>query len=165
MAEKILRCQFCEISFDIKWHCETCSLSMCDTCCTNIHSKIKNLHDHIIQRVSTESKENYNLEESKQVKLNQVRCSTHRENTCLLFCQNCDKSVCASCVIQPNQRKELAKIFDIRKSKLVEMKTSIDQSYQLFYENTTRYTAIGSMLFEQYNEIKEKIEEKKRNKY
>ncbi|CAG2204468.1 unnamed protein product [Mytilus edulis] len=49
MASKYANCQFHEESPDVKWHCKTCDLNLCDICNTKIHSKSEKLSEHKVE--------------------------------------------------------------------------------------------------------------------
>lgn len=159
MADKALHCHICEVCPDVKWYCESCNLNVCDVCCTNIHSKIQSLKEHIIHDIA--SSEKSALGSDKKVRLNQIHCSSHGDKTCLVFCQNCDKSLCSSCVIQSHQHDELAKLYDVRRNKLVNLKEELDISYECFHDKAEKYKDVDSTLYKQHTEISEKIEGRK----
>lgn len=47
-----------------------------------------------------------------------MKCTTHNDRTCFLFCKNCDQPVCSSCIISIHQNHTLCEIDDAYEEKV-----------------------------------------------
>ena len=152
MAQNSLKCQFCKISLEVKWKCETCDVLFCNSCRINIHAILKNSHEHDVIDFK-ETDRTY----SDKVDLKSIPCSTHLEHNCLMYCRNCDKSVCSSCLINPSDKIELTRIYDIKHKSLKELKQQIENILPFFEGKVTEFRKIDSELLFQHRQISQKI--------
>ncbi|XP_063442813.1 E3 ubiquitin-protein ligase TRIM45-like [Mytilus trossulus] len=110
-------CQFCEESICIKWKCINCDLFLCELCNSRIHSKSKSSKDHkVIERKDFESEKA--LETTRQVDLTRMACTQHNDETCLLYCNNCDRPVCSECLIGDHQNHKYSRLDIVYERKL-----------------------------------------------
>ncbi|XP_076075705.1 uncharacterized protein LOC143046427 [Mytilus galloprovincialis] len=93
-AQDIISCNLCESETKLKWKCLDCDLLMCNKCCDKVHPKFKNAKDHSIVDI-------------KQVGVSggvrhqdftNIKCKVHTSQSCCIFCSNCDKLACPSCI-------------------------------------------------------------------
>ncbi|VDH98981.1 Hypothetical predicted protein [Mytilus galloprovincialis] len=155
MAQNLLKCQFCKISSNVKWKCETCDVFFCDPCRINTHVLLKNSHGHDV----TDYKD-IDTECSDKVNLKIISCSTHPEHSCLVYCRNCDKSLCPSCLITPSDQEELKRIYDLRRESLRELRQQVDKLLPFFEEKAAELKILEFNTLSQYNKINEKISER-----
>ncbi|XP_052070892.1 E3 ubiquitin-protein ligase TRIM36-like [Mytilus californianus] len=155
MAQNIILCQFCEISFEITWKCFNCDLVPCSRCTKN-HSKFGGSEDHcIIDLNKIGSPEN--VEIIRKFNLRNIRCTTHKEERCPLFCKDCNKPVCSFCVIESEHRghniDKLITVYNNQLSDLKDIKERIEKNYSDLKISVKESTSTS----DNYNEIKEKI--------
>ncbi|XP_071177768.1 uncharacterized protein [Mytilus edulis] len=155
MAQNLLKCQFCKISSNVKWKCETCDVFFCDPCRINTHALLKNSHGHAV----TDYKD-IDTECSDKVNLKTIPCSTHPEHSCVVYCRNCDKSLCPSCLINPSDQEELIRIYDIRRESLTELRQQIENILPFFEEKAAEFQNLESKSISQYDSIKQIISDR-----
>ncbi|VDH98982.1 Hypothetical predicted protein [Mytilus galloprovincialis] len=155
MAQNLQTCQFCKISSKIKWKCKTCGVFFCDPCRINIHAVLKYSHEHDVNDYTYKDTVN-----SDTVNLKSIPCSTHPENGCLIFCRNCDKSLCSSCLVYPFDQEELTRIYDVRRESLRELKHQIEKVLPFFEEKCAEFQDLESNSLSQYHQIRQKISER-----
>ncbi|XP_052084848.1 uncharacterized protein LOC127722039 [Mytilus californianus] len=104
-----ITCQLCEIpNKKITWKCEDCDLLMCGNCRENIHSKVKTSEDHhIINIKDIGKKENKGNE---KIKVSNIKCNTHQLQICCLYCKDCSKVVCPTCITDVHNGHKLQNI-------------------------------------------------------
>ncbi|CAG2252073.1 TRIM46 [Mytilus edulis] len=139
MAQNSVRCQFCKISLEVKWKCKTCDVIFCDSCRLNIHAILKNSHEHDVMDFK-DTERNC----SDNVDLKSIPCSTHLEQSCLIYCRNCDKSLCSSCLIYPSDQTELTRIYHLRRESLDELKQQIENTLPFFEAKSAEFRSLDS---------------------
>ncbi|VDI72198.1 Hypothetical predicted protein [Mytilus galloprovincialis] len=133
-AQTPVTCQFCEESSDIRWRCINCDVFMCQICTTKIHRKIKSAEKHEILNL----KDCGGIDAAqaiRKVELQDMPCSTHIGHTCCVYCMDCGKPVCASCLIESHQKhkyKTLNEIYDTTFSKMKEVQNKLESSLEFF---------------------------------
>lgn len=152
MTQTVQTCQFCKISSEIKWKCKTCEVFLCDLCRINIHTVLKNSHEHDV--IDYTDKDTVN---SDTLNLKIIQCSTHPKHSCLIFCRNCDKSLCSSCLVNPFDQEELTRIYDVRFEALRELKHQIEKVLPFFEEKCAEFQDLESNSLSQYHQIRQTI--------
>ncbi|XP_076099818.1 uncharacterized protein LOC143069192 [Mytilus galloprovincialis] len=160
MACKSGNCQFCEESTEVKWHCQSCDLNLCDVCNKKIHSKIDKLSGHKVF-LSQHGGQIEDFENSRKVDLKEISCSKHNNKKCLTYCLNCNKSLCSFCLIRPFQYEELSKVYEEKYLLLKDLKSKIDECYPFFEEKAATFKTMDDREVSKHNEIKEKISNRK----
>lgn len=155
MAKNKHTCQFCKILTEIKGKCKTCEVFFCDPCRINNHAVLKNAHEHDVNDYTY--KDNVN---SDTVNLKCIPCYTHPEHSCLIFCRNCDKSLCSSCLVNPFDQEELTRIYDVRRESLRELKHQIEKVLPFFEEKCVEFHDLESNSLSQYQQIRQAISER-----
>ncbi|VDI53477.1 Hypothetical predicted protein [Mytilus galloprovincialis] len=113
-------CQFCETSREITWRCLNCDLFLCRICNSKIHSKIKSSEGHTIVHLDQCGTEE-TVNDIRKLDLKQMKCTTHNDRTCFMFCKICDKPICSSCIINIHQNHTLCEISDAYEEKLADI--------------------------------------------
>ncbi|XP_052103642.1 uncharacterized protein LOC127737149 [Mytilus californianus] len=160
MASKYANCQFCEGSEDVNWHCQSCDLNLCDLCNTKIHTKSEKLSEHKVELLK-DGESIKELENLRKVNLKEIACSKHMDQKCVTYCLNCDKSLCASCLIRPFQYEKLNKVYEEKYLLLKDLKSKIDDCYPFFEEKAADFRKRDDDEVEKHNEINEKIFKRK----
>ncbi|VDH98983.1 Hypothetical predicted protein [Mytilus galloprovincialis] len=155
MAQNSLKCQFCKISLEVKWKCKTCDVIFCDSCRLNIHAILKNSHEHDVMDFK-DTERNC----SDNVDLKSIPCSTHLEPSCLIYCRNCDKSLCSSCLIYPSDQIELTRIYYLRRESLDELKQQIENTLPFFEAKSAEFRSRDSKLLSQHRQISQEISDR-----
>ncbi|CAG2251123.1 unnamed protein product [Mytilus edulis] len=155
MAQNSLKCQFCKISLEVKWKCKTCDVIFCDSCRLNIHAILKNSHEHDVMDFK-DTERNC----SDNVDLKSIPCSTHLEQSCLIYCRNCDKSLCSSCLIYPSDQIELTRIYHLRRESLDELKQQIENTLPFFEAKSAEFRSLDSKLLSQHRQISQEISDR-----
>lgn len=155
MAQNSLKCQFCKISLEVKWKCETCDVIFCDSCRLNIHTILKNSHEHDVMDFK-DTERNC----SDNVDLKSIPCSTHLEQSCLIYCRNCDKSLCSFCLIYPSDQTELTRIYHLRRESLDELKQQIENTLPFFEAKSAEFRSLDSKLLSQHRQISQEISDR-----
>ncbi|CAC5393390.1 unnamed protein product [Mytilus coruscus] len=156
MARKYANCQFCDESADVKWHCQSCDLNLCEICNTNIHTKSEKLSEHNVDLLK-DGECILDLENRRKVDLKEIACSKHVDQKCVTYCLNCDKSLCSSCLIRPYQYEELRKVYEEKCFLLKDLKSKIDECYPFFEEKAADFRKRDDNEIKKHNEVKEKI--------
>ncbi|XP_071131765.1 E3 ubiquitin-protein ligase TRIM45-like [Mytilus edulis] len=159
MAQNVILCQFCEISKEISWKCFNCDIVLCNKC-IKIHSKFGGSKDHCIIDLK-QARTPENLDIIRKFNLNNIHCTTHKEERCPLFCQDCIKPVCSFCVIEPEHKghnfDKLSTVYSNQLAELRNIKERIE-NYSGLTESLKECTSTS----DHYNEIKEKIIQRER---
>ncbi|XP_071150290.1 uncharacterized protein [Mytilus edulis] len=109
-----INCNLCETEKNIKWKCLTCGVLMCSTCKDKIHLRIAKDHKVVdIKNVGLPVEE---------LDFKNIICPEHSEQSSCLFCTNCDKLVCPTCVATVHKKHDLIEISDAYKSKIERLK-------------------------------------------
>ncbi|CAG2204467.1 unnamed protein product [Mytilus edulis] len=156
MASKYANCQFCEGTADVKWHCNSCDLNLCDLCNTKIHTRSEKLSEHKVELLKDEES-NKELENVRKVNLKEIACSKHSDQKCVTYCLNCDKSLCASCLIRPFQYEKLNKVYEEKYLLLKDLQSKIDECFPFFEEKAADFREKDDNEVDKHNKIKEKI--------
>ncbi|VDI53203.1 Hypothetical predicted protein [Mytilus galloprovincialis] len=155
-------CQFCKESFEIKWKCINCNLFLCKLCNSRIHSNIALLKDHIAINLEDCGSE-YDFEISRKLDLTKQSCSIHSEEKCVLYCNDCDRSVCSDCVIQDHKNQDyhdfckMNHIYDKKLKMIKDMKQEIKSGILFFQREEENLEQVLSDGNKQYTENREKI--------
>ncbi|CAG2230207.1 unnamed protein product [Mytilus edulis] len=93
-AQDIISCNLCESETKLKWKCLDCDLLMCNKCCDKVHPKFKNAKDHTIVDIKQVGVSGTN----RNLDFTNIKCKVHTTQSCCIFCSNCDKLACPSCI-------------------------------------------------------------------
>lgn len=155
------KCQFCEVSSEIKSKCINCDILMCNSCSLRIHSKCKSSGEHLIVELTKFGKADV-AETVRNVNLHTMPCTIHNVKMCCLYCTDCNYPICSSCVLQSHQPHTLSDIDDIYQTKLNEVgdfKQKIENNLP-FFKNEVEEIKIQ---FEKKKRKKKKIRDQKEN--
>lgn len=169
MAQNIILCQFCEISKEIAWKCFNCDLVLCQKC-TKKHSKFGGSEEHCIielKEIGTPE----NVEIIRRFNLRNIRCTTHKEERCSLFCRDCKKPVCSFCLIESkHKRHKIEKINWVYNNQLSNLKSikerikrdlpDISNSVLKCVATSDKYFETKEKIIEREKEIKKEATEK-----
>ncbi|XP_052098620.1 uncharacterized protein LOC127733298 [Mytilus californianus] len=145
-----INCNLCETEKNIKWKCLTCGVLMCSTCKDKIHLRIAK--DHKVVDIKNVGLPVEGLD------FTNIKCQDHSEQSSCLFCTNCDKLVCPSCIAKVHKKHDLTEISDAynlkidilkkRQIKLQKEKDEItatkDQLNQFQNCETSNYTKVST---------------------
>ncbi|CAC5378967.1 unnamed protein product [Mytilus coruscus] len=113
-------CQFCETSREINWRCLNCDLFLCRICNSKIHSKIMSSVEHKIIHLDQCGTEE-TINNIRKLDLKQMKCTTHHDRTCFIFCKNCNQPICSSCILNIHQNHTFCEIDDAYEEKLADI--------------------------------------------
>ncbi|VDH97639.1 Hypothetical predicted protein [Mytilus galloprovincialis] len=170
MAQNISICNFCDLSGEVKWKCVNCDLILCEECKTIKHSKFKGSEYHTIiefNRLGTKEATNA----KRKLDLQRILCSSHIEETCILYCQECKIPICLSCILETHSGHKAVKIefvYDDQYTALEKFRDAVEldlsQSAEIrrsIYERKQRdliiYTTIKEKIMERENEMKDSV--------
>ncbi|XP_071169816.1 uncharacterized protein [Mytilus edulis] len=109
-----INCNLCETEKNIKWKCLTCGVLMCSTCKDKIHLRIGKYHKVVdIKNVGLPGEE---------LDFKNIICQEHSEQSSCLFCINCDKLVCPTCIAKVHKKHDLTEIRDVYNLKIEKLK-------------------------------------------
>ncbi|XP_052081781.1 uncharacterized protein LOC127719595 [Mytilus californianus] len=125
-------CELCKGQNKIQFKCIECELLMCSECMDRVHLRIAK--DHQITDIK---------DIGKHVTFNEIKCETHKGQTCCLFCQTCKTFICLKCVAKVHNGHELIEEDDYNEGK-VEMKPKQQSKikFEIFKEYTTDLTSV-----------------------
>ncbi|XP_076104199.1 uncharacterized protein LOC143072915 [Mytilus galloprovincialis] len=121
-----INCNLCETEKNIKWKCLTCGVLMCSTCKDKIHLRIAKDHKVVdIKNVGLPVEE---------LDFTNIKCKEHSEQSTCLFCTNCDKLVCPTCVSKVHKKHDLTEISDAYNIKIDKLKKGQSKLQREKYE-------------------------------
>ncbi|XP_076095766.1 uncharacterized protein LOC143066839 [Mytilus galloprovincialis] len=97
------------------------------------------------------------LENLRKVNLKEIACSKHMDQKCVTYCLNCDKSLCASCLIRPFQYEKLNKVYEDKYLLLTDLKSKIDDCYPFFEEKAADFRKRDDDEVDKHNKVTEEI--------
>ncbi|XP_076085845.1 uncharacterized protein LOC143056611 [Mytilus galloprovincialis] len=109
-----INCNLCETERNIKWKCLTCGVLMCNTCKDKIHLRIGK--DHKVVDIKDVG------QPGEELDFKNIICKEHSEQSSCLFCTNCDKLVCPTCIAKDHKKHDLIEICDAYNLKIDHLK-------------------------------------------
>ncbi|VDI38046.1 Hypothetical predicted protein [Mytilus galloprovincialis] len=169
-------CQFCETSREIKWRCLNCDLFLCRICNSRIHSKIMSSVEHKIIHLDQCGTEEV-VNNIRKLDFKQMKCKTHHDKTCFVFCRNCNQPICSLCILIIHQNHTLCEIDDAYEEKLadvenlkVEIKSNIafiTNEETLLQEDALKgkkhHMEIRTLILNREEEVKQEIARKSKD--
>ncbi|XP_076104387.1 uncharacterized protein LOC143073038 [Mytilus galloprovincialis] len=159
-----INCNLCETEKNIKWKCLTCGVLMCSTCKDKIHLRIAKDHKVVdIKNVGLPVEE---------LDFTNIKCKDHSEQSSCLFCTNCDKLVCPTCIAKVHKKHDLTEISDAynlkierlknRQSKLKKETNEIiatkDQLNEFQKAENSNYAKVSTEILNHERDLKKAIE-------
>ncbi|XP_071169304.1 uncharacterized protein [Mytilus edulis] len=159
-----INCNLCETEKNIKWKCLTCGVLMCSTCKDKIHLRIAKDHKVVdIKNVGLPVEE---------LDFTNIKCEDHSEQSSCLFCTNCDKLVCPTCIAKVHKKHDLTEISDAynlkkerlknRQSKLKKETNEIiatkDQLNEFQKAENSNYAKVSTEILNHERDLKKAIE-------
>ncbi|XP_076101149.1 uncharacterized protein LOC143070934 [Mytilus galloprovincialis] len=159
-----INCNLCETEKNIKWKCLTCGVLMCSTCKDKIHLRIAKDHEVVdIKSVGLPRKD---------LNFTNIKCQDHSEQSTCLFCTNCDKLVCPTCIAKVHKKHDLTEISDaynlkierLKKgqSKLQKEKNEItatkDQANMIYDAENSNYAKVSTDILYHEKVLKQAVE-------
>ncbi|VDI61507.1 Hypothetical predicted protein [Mytilus galloprovincialis] len=159
-----INCNLCETEKNIKWKCLTCGVLMCSTCKDKIHLRIGK--DHKVVDIKDMG------QPGEELDFKNIICKEHSEQSSCLFCTNCDKLVCPTCIAKVHKKHDLTEIRDVynlkidklkkRQSKLQKEKDEItatkDQLNQFQNAENSNHAKVSADLFNHERILKQEVE-------
>ncbi|XP_063434537.1 uncharacterized protein LOC134715912 [Mytilus trossulus] len=109
-----INCNLCETEKNIKWKCLTCGVLMCSTCKDKIHLRIGK--DHKVVDIKNVG------QPGEELDFKNIICKEHSEQYSCLFCTNCDKLVCPTCIAKVHKKHDLTETRDVYNLKIEKLK-------------------------------------------
>ncbi|CAC5387490.1 unnamed protein product [Mytilus coruscus] len=106
-SQSIKQCEVCESNAKIKVKCIDCDRFMCETCKRN-HSKYKDAEIHKLIDIKDINADDE--DKNERGKFRAVRCSSHIDQICCMYCSSCNKLVCPTCIQDNHQNHDLKTI-------------------------------------------------------
>ncbi|XP_071169344.1 uncharacterized protein [Mytilus edulis] len=159
-----INCNLCETEKNIKWKCLTCGVLMCSKCKDKIHLMIGKDHKVVdIKNVGLSVEE---------LDFSNIKCQDHSEQSSCLFCTNCDKLVCPTCIAKVHKKHDLTEISDaynlkierLKKgqSKLQKEKNEItatkDQANMIYDAENSNYAKVSTDILNHEKVLKQAVE-------
>ncbi|XP_076104396.1 uncharacterized protein LOC143073044 [Mytilus galloprovincialis] len=159
-----INCNLCETEKNIKWKCLTCGVLMCSKCKDKIHLMIGKDHKVVdIKNVGLPVEE---------LDFTNIKCQDHSEQSSCLFCTNCDKLVCPTCIAKVHKKHDLTEISDaynlkierLKKgqSKLQKEKNEItatkDQANMIYDAENSNYAKVSTDILNHEKVLKQAVE-------
>lgn len=133
-------CQLCEGGNKINWKCIQCNLLLCDNCKDRVHIKIAK--DHKILAIKDIGKQDKSGEKETII-FCEVKCNTHLEQSCCLFCKTCNQIICLKCVAKDHNKHELIEEEDYNSGNVVLMPKQMSRAQlEISEEYTTNLSGI-----------------------
>ncbi|XP_076104397.1 uncharacterized protein LOC143073045 [Mytilus galloprovincialis] len=159
-----INCNLCETEKNIKWKCLTCGVLMCSKCKDKIHLMIGKDHKVVdIKNVGLPVEE---------LDFTNIKCQDHSGQSSCLFCTNCDKLVCPTCIAKVHKKHDLTEISDAynlkkerlkkRQSKLQKEKNEItatkDQANMIYDAENSNYAKVSTDILNHEKVLKQAVE-------
>ncbi|XP_076104382.1 uncharacterized protein LOC143073036 [Mytilus galloprovincialis] len=159
-----INCNLCETEKNIKWKCLTCGVLMCSKCKDKIHLMIGKDHKVVdIKNVGLPVEE---------LDFTNIKCQDHSGQSSCLFCTNCDKLVCPTCIAKVHKKHDLTEISDAynlkkerlkkRQSKLQKEKNKItatkDQANMIYDAENSNYAKVRTDILNHEKVLKQAVE-------
>ena len=148
-------CNFCEKETKIKWKCINCDVFMCAKCKDKIHAKLKNNKDH---KVIDIKEVGLKLETPD---FSDLKCESHRDQSCVLFCTTCQMLVCTSCITKFHNGHGFVEIIEGYELNMEKIRNEHKKAMEIIDELTKgkrEMSHIRKKDTEKYKELKKKIE-------
>ncbi|CAG2255630.1 TRIM35 [Mytilus edulis] len=113
----------------------------------------------------------------RKLDLKQMKCQTHHDRTCFVFCRNCNQPICSSCILNIHQNHKFCEIDDAYEEKLahieklkVEIKSNIAfmrnentllKEYEL--KGKEHHMEIRTLILNREEEVKQEIARKSKD--
>ncbi|XP_071128187.1 E3 ubiquitin-protein ligase TRIM71-like [Mytilus edulis] len=160
MAQESTVCGICEESSILKWICIECDLYLCQDCYVKFHSKSKTLVHHLVMDIKEYGTEQ-TLDKILKVKLKEINCdgSEHCDQKCSIFCSDCDKPICFSCVIchKYHDLHKLSEIFEQKMTKLKDLRVKSEQNISVGEHEEQELQVMLSKGSKQFDDTKTEI--------
>ncbi|XP_078342005.1 uncharacterized protein LOC144627889 [Crassostrea virginica] len=119
--QDVIRCDLCETPVPPK-HCDICHIHLCEAC--------------VGKHLSDQSKDHYIVSFKQRGSI--PKCQNHSTKTCIIFCKDCNVSICAICSSfgehvqhkKENILKAMTEKKELIRKDLQELKESIYPKYQ-----------------------------------
>ncbi|CAC5358165.1 unnamed protein product [Mytilus coruscus] len=166
MAQESSVCGICEESSILKWICIECDLYLCQDCYVKFHSKSKTLAQHLVIDIKEYGTEQM-LDKILKVKVKEINCEgyEHCDQKCSIFCLDCNKPICSSCVVKHHKNhylNELDEILEEKVSKFKDMKVRRDDNISKCKHEEKELQVLLSKGNKQFDETKETILQSKK---
>ncbi|XP_062618135.1 tripartite motif-containing protein 55-like [Saccostrea cucullata] len=144
-AQDVMRCDLCEIEV-VQMHCDTCLVNLCKAC----------VGEHFSADLSKPHKIVHFKD--KKSTLIHPRCTSHDEETCEMFCTQCDVPICTICLASDQHLgHKLARVLEIRDKKrdnLVKKQTELKEKiYPNYQDNASDVQNRMSQLEKGYGDL------------
>lgn len=112
-------CDLCDRGNVCEFKCVQCEEAMCDECKTT-HLRSKATRDHTITTLQ-ELISKPNPVKEKENESSESHCSIHTSELILMYCEECNTSVCADCISGDHKKHDIVKIDNVLEKKKQEM--------------------------------------------
>ncbi|VDH94623.1 Hypothetical predicted protein [Mytilus galloprovincialis] len=163
-SQKPINCNLCETEKNIKWKCLTCGVLMCSKCKDKIHLMIGKDHKVVdIKNVGLPVEE---------LDFTKIKCQDHSEQSSCLFCTNCDKLVCPTCIAKVHKKHDLIEISDAYTLKIERLKkgqgklqkekneitATKDQANMIYDSENSNYAKVSTDILNHEKVLKQAVE-------
>lgn len=94
-------CHMCEEKTEIKYKCLDCNFLLCERC-RKFHEKVKTQEVHKIISIKDEKVIGDNT--LSRTRVTAIRCTLHKDQNYIMYCQECRQPVCTMCVFTVHQK-------------------------------------------------------------